>query len=439
MVHDPAAAVQIPGTEQVVPLSGVSSDDVAFARSRRQVVVVGQFAMALLVVFATAALLAVTWPVLSTLQTVTTLAASAGLIGWSIWGTRRIYTYFGTSHRSDHLALDVLGKGWWRAVLFFAVEYGFIASIYAVAIDLGELRYLWLILLPPVGQAVLSLSLPAAVVVSVISTGILSYAALAVYGGAVLPGALIQFGLALAFTMVFAHIAVSSEKARAEVALLANKLTALNRRLGEYAIQAEELAATRERNQLARDIHDSVGHVLTAVNIQLSAARAMVSHDTESACQAIDKAQALTKQGLADIRSSVAALRLSPIENRSLPTAIGELVQSNDDPGCRATLRVSGTPRALAQTVATALYRAAQEGITNARKHAGAQEICIELDYRQKDSVRLAIVDDGGGADGLSGGFGLIGLRERAEILGGELNVQSSPGKGFQLTMRLPA
>jgi signal transduction histidine kinase len=395
--------------------------------------------MALLVLFATAALLAVTWPELSTLQIVITLAASACLIAWSIWGTRRIYTYFVTGHQADQVATGLSKTSRWHAVLFFTVEYGLIAGIYAVALNLGELRYLWLILLPPVGQAVLLLSLLGAVVVSAISTGILSYAVLVVYGGAVLPGALIQFGLALAFTMVFAQIAVSSEKARSQVALLAQELTAVNRQLRTYAIQAEELAATRERNQLARDIHDSVGHVLTAVNIQLSAAQAMVSHDTESACQAIDKAQALTKQGLADIRSSVSALRLSPIENRSLHTAIGELVQSNGDPSCRATLCVSGPPRALAQTVATALYRAAQEGITNARKHAGANEIRIELDYRQKDSVELAIVDDGEGAVDLSGGFGLIGLRERAEILGGELSVQSSPGEGFHLTMRLPA
>ena len=86
-----------------------------------------------------------------------------------------------------------------------------------------------------------------------------------------------------------------------------------------------------------------------------------------------------------------------------------------------------------------ALYRAVQEGITNARKHAGANELRIELDYQQQDWVRLTIVDDGAGAVDLSGGFGLVGLRERAEILGGELSVQSSPGEGFQLTMRLPA
>jgi signal transduction histidine kinase len=179
--------------------------------------------------------------------------------------------------------------------------------------------------------------------------------------------------------------------------------------------------------------------VLTAVNIQLSAAQAMVAHDTESACQAIAKAQALTKQGLTDIRSSVAALRLSPIENRSLPTAIGELVESTGGPDCPAELHVSGSPRIVAQTVAMALYRAVQEGITNARKHARANELRIELDYQQQDWVRLAIVDDGAGAADLSGGFGLVGLRERAEILGGELSVQSSPGAGFQLTMRLPA
>jgi signal transduction histidine kinase len=103
-------------------------------------------------------------------------------------------------------------------------------------------------------------------------------------------------------------VAVREQRGRAEVQRLADELGVANRQLREYAGQVEELAAARERNRMAREIHDTLGHYLTAVNMQLEAARALLATDPEKAADGMSKALALTHEGLADVRRSVATL-----------------------------------------------------------------------------------------------------------------------------------
>ena len=251
----------------------------------------------------------------------------------------------------------------------------------------------------------------------------------------------------LVFVGVFTYFAKSERAARAEVERLAGELQTANQKLREYAAQVEELATIRERNRMAREIHDSLGHYLTVINVQLEAAQVLAPNDPERARTALQKAQALAQDGLADVRRSVAALRAAPNDSRPLPEAIDQLTTETRAAGIVTHLDVRGTPRALAPQTEQTLYRAAQEALTNVRKHARASRADLTLDYTTADRVRLVIEDNGlGAAENMSGvsaaettsGFGLLGLRERAQLIGAAVQIRSAPGQGFRLEVEAP-
>jgi signal transduction histidine kinase len=176
-----------------------------------------------------------------------------------------------------------------------------------------------------------------------------------------------------------------------------------------------------ERNRLAREIHDSLGHYLTAMTMQLQAASKLVTKEPERAAESIAKAEQMARESLAEVRRSVAALRASPVDTVALGDAIGELVQNLHDGGIATTFTLKGKSQSLPIQTKTALYRAAQEGLTNVRKHANASAVEIKLTY-EPERVTLTIADNGTGQRGEeSEGFGLLGLRERVTLLGGSL------------------
>jgi signal transduction histidine kinase len=242
---------------------------------------------------------------------------------------------------------------------------------------------------------------------------------------------------AVVFVAVFTRIATNEELARREVERLLAELGEANRKLRAYAVQAEELATTKERNRLAREIHDGLGHYLTAVHVQIRAARAVMGQDVERAEDALSKAERLSREALEDVRRSVAALRVSPVEGQPLPDALAPLIEGARTSGLDVGFEVTGSPRSLSPPAELTLYRAAQEGLTNVRKHAGASHVEVALAYRD-DEVVLTVQDDGQGAAAPEGGFGLLGLRERVQLLGGEMDVTTSPGRGFNLKVQVP-
>lgn len=256
------------------------------------------------------------------------------------------------------------------------------------------------------------------------------------------PGAAVVVGsVYLAFlvsVVAFTYVAVKERKARTNIESLATELGEANLKLREYSAKIEELATTKERNRLAREIHDSLGHYLTIINIQLEAAQAVMETDRAQARAALKKAQSLAQEGLVDVRQSVAALRTSPAEDRPLPQAIGILVDEICANGVVTTLSVEGNPQPLHPQITVTLYRAAQEGLTNIRKHARAASASILLDYRNVETVTLVLRDDGIGSADDTGGFGLLGMRERAQLLGGTVRIETAPGRGFMLTVKLP-
>jgi len=148
----------------------------------------------------------------------------------------------------------------------------------------------------------------------------------------------------------------------------------------------------------------------------------------------------MTHSGLQEIRRSVAALRTSPMHDRPLAEALQQLVAQSAVGGLEANLETLGDIRPLSPQAALTLYRAAQEGLTNTRKHASARTVRLLLDFRQPQAVALTITDDGAGASpNTPDGFGLLGLRERVQLLGGQASIQTSPGNGFVLHVEIPA
>jgi len=317
------------------------------------------------------------------------------------------------------------------APLYFALQLSLAAILIFLRGSSGELA---LILLPLAGQSALLLQLPWMIPVCAL-----------IYLTLVIP--LIQrsrwvdaiaialiYGTGIVFVIVFTRVAAGEREARAALA-------EANQRLRERAAQIEELATTKERNRLAREIHDSLGHYLTVVNVQISAAQAVMEHDRARALDHLAKAQTLAKEGLAEVRRSVATLRaspISPIDGRPLVEALAELSKHWDSPGLRTRFAVTGTVRPLSAQANLTLYRAAEEALTNVGKHAHATGVELHLDYRE-GGVQLSVNDNGVGSSISEGGFGLLGVRERVLLLNGEVRVHSNTGKGFILEVELPA
>jgi signal transduction histidine kinase len=220
---------------------------------------------------------------------------------------------------------------------------------------------------------------------------------------------------------------------------LACELSDANGKLREYAVQAEELAVTRERNRLAREIHDTLGHYLTVVNVQIEAARVMLDRDPDKVRDSLQKAQLLTQEGLQDIRRSVSSLRASPLDNKNLVEALRQAVEAVRASGLAAELELIGECRTLSRPAELTLYRAAQEGLTNVQKHAQAASVRLVLDFSDATRTRLTVTDDGVGSVEKTGhGFGLLGLRERAHLVGGALKIRTASSAGFALEVEVP-
>ncbi|MEM8857365.1 MAG: sensor histidine kinase [Chloroflexota bacterium] len=243
---------------------------------------------------------------------------------------------------------------------------------------------------------------------------------------------------AVLFVVTFTRLTLEAENAREEAEALTEKLEDANRKLGEYAIQAEEMATTQERNRIAREIHDNLGHYLTVINVQLEAAKVTMEAKPEKAQDAIDKAQNLTKEGLQAIRNSIASLRENPVAQRPIPEAIAELIRENQQAGIETEFEITANPRPLSPNAKLTLYRIVQEALTNVRKHSQASQVSVLLDYHKPEMVHLTIRDDGIGSAGTGSGFGLMGISERVASLNGTLDIESAPDQGFAMAISIP-
>lgn len=242
------------------------------------------------------------------------------------------------------------------------------------------------------------------------------------------------------FIMGCSFAMTQASRQRLSTARQAAELRSANARLELEADQAAVTAVEQERSRLAREIHDAVGHSLTVVGVQLDAAEALMHQSPERALDSIHKARRSSREGLAEIRRSVSSLRATPQDERSLTESLTSLITGAERPGLKLTLQQSGKSRPLPSLVEISLYRCAQEGITNACRHAGASEITVHLDFTSDTRVVLSVTDNGRGFSTIpENSHGLKGLRERAVLLNGEFFAGTGQRGGGFCRMEIPA
>jgi two-component system NarL family sensor kinase len=207
--------------------------------------------------------------------------------------------------------------------------------------------------------------------------------------------------------------------------------------------RSARLGAVEERNRLAREIHDTLAQGLTATGLQLESAEALLEtgSDAEKARAALSRALSLTRANLEEARRSVLDLRAAPLEGRTLPEALGALVDRWEaETGVAARFKTVNAGRPLPPSVEVALYRVCQEALANVARHAGAGRVTVRL-VATPEAVSLTIEDDGRGFDPsrVAGDrHGLVGMRERVEMLGGGLDVRGLPGAGSRIEATVP-
>ena len=209
----------------------------------------------------------------------------------------------------------------------------------------------------------------------------------------------------------------------------------------ELFARSTRLGAVEERNRLAREIHDTLAQGLTATALQLESADALLDAGSEKAHEPMRRALSLTRSNLEEARRSVLDLRASPLEGRPLSEALKALVERWEaETGIAARYGAVNGSRPLPPSVEAALYRICQEALTNVARHAGAERATVRL-VATPDRVRLAVEDDGRGFDAAGvpeDRHGIVGMRERAEVLGGTLEVRSGTGEGTRIEVTVP-
>jgi two-component sensor histidine kinase len=215
-------------------------------------------------------------------------------------------------------------------------------------------------------------------------------------------------------------------------------------RLRVRAMQAQFGAVLGERSRIAREIHDNLAQELTGISVQLEVVARTMPSGAEAAMTNLDRVRMQVRHGIAEARRYVWDLRSPTLDSNDLPGALSETARrlTNETP-IQAQVEVNGTFRPLPRLVEDNLLRIGQEAVTNAVRHGHPQRIFVNLVF-DAGRVRLSVQDDGQGFDnqsasnGRAGHFGLIGMRERAEQIGGTLSIHSIEGSGTEVVADVP-
>ncbi len=246
---------------------------------------------------------------------------------------------------------------------------------------------------------------------------------------------------------------------RDEVAQIAKAFHEMVRRaalLREMENRSKRLAAlsTRvaraqeeERERIARELHDVLGQALTAIKLDVSAARRSLPEDDEDTPDYLDKARRLTEESLDELRRIVFDLRPPALDHLGLVAALESYCRAFEQrSGIKVRVSANGLRSRLPFDVETALYRICQEALTNVSKHAEATKCTLRLDHA-RDAIRLTVQDDGRGFDaatlaqpngGTVRGIGILSMERRAEDLGGDFRIESNPGEGTAILVAVP-
>ena len=232
---------------------------------------------------------------------------------------------------------------------------------------------------------------------------------------------------------------LDSNQARSQ---LIEELQAAKKSLEAARDREGELATLRERERLARDLHDTLGHQLVTLTIQLEAAQRLLAVEPARAAALLTDIQKLSRSSTDDLRRSLDNLRVSGLGQRALGAALQALcAEARQRYTLAVDCQLSANADSFPPTVTEVLWQVAQEGLTNTGRHAQARQVNVNLHLLTKDII-LRVTDDGiglpPGAEDKPGHYGLRGLRERVEGLGGTFTLINPPGGGAALEARLP-
>lgn len=248
----------------------------------------------------------------------------------------------------------------------------------------------------------------------------------------ILVGYGLLFGLSLVFVLLLMNAAIAERQSNEKLAIALEQLR-------QYALRIEDQATLQERNRIAREIHDSLGHSLTALNLQLETALKLGRVHPEKAQTFLTQAKQLASQALREVRQSVSTMRSEALLGQSLPEAIATLTHQFQGSTGVLPICTINLARPLPSEINTAVYRILQESLTNIAKYALATEVKIELTATTTE-LDLSIQDNGKGFNSTQNttGFGLQSMRDRTVALGGRFNIESSPLSGCRIVVKIP-
>ena len=242
------------------------------------------------------------------------------------------------------------------------------------------------------------------------------------------------------FFATFGAMFRMANEARQRSETLARELQAANQQLADYAAEVEKLAIVDERNRLARELHDALGHRLTVAVVQLEGARRLIPTDPDRAAAMVETMRAELKEGLAELRETVATLRQQPSEHLTLNAALRALIDHyRQATGLQVHTDLPAVSPPVTAAAHHALFRATQESLTNVQRHAAASEIWVSL-QQPNGKLLLTISDNGHGfPDNVPADrFGIQGIRERIELLGGWVELGQAAAGGARIQVGLP-
>ena len=306
--------------------------------------------------------------------------------------------------------------------------------------SIGDAGVLVLWLLPPVVAVATQYGFIAVIIFSIVTTGLEMFFGLALEDLGSVPidtlfePALIRNLIFIAIGFIIARLIAEQRRQRAS-------LREANQQLAQYAVTQEQLSVSRERNRMARDLHDTLAHTLSAVAIQLEAVTTIWETSPNDARQRIDTIRDLTRDGLGETRRALQALRSSPLDDLGLAMALQVMAEkSAKRAGFRVHFNADDNLPELKTQVELNVYRIAEEAFNNIVQHAEARDVWCRIEVEKK-MLNLQIRDNGIGFDSdqtpPEGHFGLVGMVERAEICGAILKVESEPTVGTKISLNI--
>ena len=327
----------------------------------------------------------------------------------------------------------------WKQIVYLGALTTLTASLYFFHVDPGIFLILFFVIS---AQAMMLLPIRYGLawifILAIIS-------ALAFIGDQGLEGGLLVvfvYGGGYFFFGVFGYFLMEAQRERDRNAVLLEELGTTHRQLQDSMLRMEELAVSEERNRLAREMHDSLGHRLTVSAVQLEGAQRLIPTEPARAEEMVGTVREEVRQALAELRQTLATLR-QPLETGlSIQQAITRLVEAFEQ-ATKLTVNTfleEGLP-VLPDAYRLTLYRTAQEALTNVQRHAEAETIWLRLTIVD-ERISMEVSDDGKGikADAIqqAEGFGFVGIRERVNQLAGQFFVDQRNGGGTQITIWLP-